>query len=409
MLKAFDFDLEPFIPIFSKLELDVAFLTPTETAYNKAIIDAIIPVRDFLKRNNLHDYEKQGQGPENKKKLPAFFVTDEELIETKASLYRPKTKKGDPRIWFSKLTRYCNAEDTLALVTDGKMIYVIDLSLKSISNSLLSKSYVFKILKELSEREKAISKELLSKIQEIHNKGFISTVTVGDTGVGMTLENQLGILPNPSKSPDYKGIEIKAKRSGFRYTNRVNLFSQVPDWDNSRGMTAEKLLNEYGYWGVDYKGNQRFQLYCTVTANRPNTQGLYFSVREEEDILENRSLVNKIDKYVLQWSFEKLRNNLQKKHRETFWVGAESKVISGVEHFQYNTVVHTKKPNISLFPYLVDSEVITMDYTMHRKPNGKVRDHGYLFKIRPEKINLLFPEPLEYNLKNKIQQSLDNF
>lgn len=400
MREDFIFDLEPFLAIFSRLELDVEFLTPTKTAYYKSIIDAIGPVRDFLKRNKLHDYEKQLQGQEHKVLLPSFFLTEDELIETKSSLYRPETKEGDPRIWFYGFKRYGNSGDLLALVAYEKFIYIIDLSLEGVCLSLLSGGFVYKCLKKLSENKKAasraISEELLSKIQVIHDKGFIPTVTPGDTGVGMTLENQLGIPPNSSRKPDYKGIEIKASR--YKTRNRVNLFSQIPDWNNSRGMTAEKLLAEYGYWR-EIKGNQRFNLYCTVTAKRPNPQGLYFCVDDDQDILINRSLKGVIDKYVVQWSLEKLRNNLLAKHQETFWVESESKIIDGIEHFKYNAVVHTKKPLVSSFSYLLKLGVITMDYTMHRKPSGAVRDHGYLFKINPSQFNLLFPEPVHYNLR----------
>lgn len=420
MRKDFIFDLEPFLPIFSKLELDVEFLTPTKTAYHKSIIDAIIPVRDFLKRNKLHDYEKQCQGNDYKKYLPTFFVTEDRLIKTKTSLYRPVTKDGDPRIWFYRLTNYCNPGDLLALVTDKKSIYVMDLSLESIRSSLLSGGYVYNLLKKLSEKEKRFSKELLSKIQRIHDKGFVPTIKPGDTGIGMTLEHLLGIPPNSSKNPDYKGIEIKASRMNSTRTksskinltktknnNRVTLFSQVPNWKNSKGMTAEKLLEEYGYCGKDKKGKPRFNLYCTVKSNEPNSQGLYFYVDFEKDILINRSLIEGVDKYVLQWSLETLRNRLQVKHRETFWVKAESKIINGIEHFNYHSILHTKKPNVSLFPFLLDSGVITMDYVMHRKPDGKVRDHGYLFKINPSEINQLFPDPVLYDLnKNSVQKKI---
>lgn len=399
MREEFIFNLEPFLEIFSRLDLDVVFLTPTETAYKKSIMDAIIPVRDFLKRNKLHDYGEQEQGPDNKIKLPAFFVSEERLIETYASLYRPKTKQGDPRIWFYHLTRYCMPGDLLALITDRKSIYVLDLSNEDIYSSLLSKENVYKLLENLSKRGQSIAKELLSKIQEIHDKGFIPTVTPGDTGVGMTLENELGIRPNSSKNPDYKGIEIKASRTKYSNANRVNLFSQVPDWKNSSGMTPDKLLSQYGYERVNIKtGQKRFNLYCTVKANKPNPQGLYFKVRVEEGLLINRSLIRGNDNYVVQWSLESLMNNLLEKHMETFWVQAESHFIDGKEHFKYNAVTHTKKPIVNALPYLIDSGVITMDYTMHFKPNGKVRDHGYLFKINPSKINLLFPEPMYYDL-----------
>lgn len=51
------------------------------------------------------------------------------------------------------------------------------------------------------------AEELLEKLKEIHKRGFIPSITPGDSGVGDTLENALGIHRNNSKNPDYKGIE----------------------------------------------------------------------------------------------------------------------------------------------------------------------------------------------------------
>ena len=54
--------LQEYLPLFSELNLDMSFLYITETGYTKGIIDATIPVRNFLRKNNLHDYETQDQG-----------------------------------------------------------------------------------------------------------------------------------------------------------------------------------------------------------------------------------------------------------------------------------------------------------------------------------------------------------
>ena len=61
---------------------------------------------------------------------------------------------------------------------------------------------------------KSIASELLKKIEDIHKQGYIRGINHGDTAVGMTLEHCLGIPPNDSKLPDYKGIELKASRLG---------------------------------------------------------------------------------------------------------------------------------------------------------------------------------------------------
>ena len=107
MLKMSDTNIEKFIPLFSETGVPVAFLVPTPTGYEKAIMDATETVRALLKESGTHDYEIQGQGPEAKHLVESYFVHLDGLEETVTSLYRPVTKKGDPRIWFSKLKKYC--------------------------------------------------------------------------------------------------------------------------------------------------------------------------------------------------------------------------------------------------------------------------------------------------------------
>ena len=89
------------------------------------------------------------------------------------------------------------------------------------------------------------SEILLAKIKEVNKKGWIKTLRKGDTGVGYTLETELGIKANSNQKPDFHGIEIKAfrKRSIGKL---VTLFSQVPNWKKSNTNRSE-VLSEYGY------------------------------------------------------------------------------------------------------------------------------------------------------------------
>lgn len=361
-------------------------------------MDAIAPFRSFLEENGIHNYDEQKQGPDFKVTFPACFVYPDKIVETSASLYRPRTKQGDPRVWFSGLKNYCTPCNLLGIVTDKKKLYILNLSLPAVHASLRSGGAAQKLLNQLAADDESVAMELLEKFRELHRLGFVPTVVEGDTGVGMTAENFLGIPPNADKTPDYKGIELKCSRKKVRQPNRVNLYSQVPDWKNSRGMTADRLLQTYGYWADD-NGKQRWNLYCTVEAHRPNPQSLYFEVDADRDLLINYSMQNGEPVYVVQWSLQTLRERLLEKHRETFWVKATSIIEDGVEKFRYDSIVHTKKPTASLLGYLIDAKIITMDYTMHFKENGKVRDHGYLFKIKPENVGLLFPDPIEYTLE----------
>ncbi len=402
MLKMSDTSIGKFLPYFAKIGLPIAFLVPTETGYYKSIMDATLPIRELLKEAGIHDYEKQKQGPEYKCTVTTQFLYSDKMIETKASLYRPVTKQGDPRIWFYNLKNYCVPCNLLALMINKGVIYVINLSVEEIVESL-SEGFIRELLQQFVNDENAIAMELLDTIQKIHNQGFLPSITTGDPGVGDTLENALGISRNPSKLPDYKGIELKASRMktdrNSKTSNRVNLFTQVPDWENSKGMNRVKLLDEYGYWKEAKDGTQRFDLNCTLKAHIPNPQGLYLEVDVERDLLINYYSKNDvIARYVAQWNFMLLKQRLLEKHHETFWVKAVSQMEDGLEYFRYDKIVHTKNPNASLFPQLIDEGIITVDYIMHRKPSGVVRDHGFPFKIKPKKIELLFPEPKVYEL-----------
>ena len=391
-----DTPIVDYLPYFVNLNVDVTFLVPTPTGYGKSIMDAIKPLRSFLERNGMHRYDDQPQGPENKVLVPAYLMESDHLVETEASLYRPVTKQGDPRIWIHKLKGYCDPKNLLALVAENGHILVINLSRPSIRQSLQS-GFIGEYLRRLSHDNSAIANELLMKIQKIHDEGFLESITVGDPGVGDTLENALGIHRNPSKTPDYKGIELKASRI-FKSKTRSSLFDQVPDWANSRGMNRVKLLDTYGQWNEQDK---RYALYCTLTAHEPNTFGLYNELNIEDNTLETYycprgSAIPR--KYVAQWDVSVLKNRLLEKHPETFWVKATNKKENGKEYFRYDSIVHTRNPNPELLPELIDEGVITVDFLMHRYPGKTVRDHGFPFKIKPDCLQMLFPEPLRYDL-----------
>lgn len=402
MLKMSDTPIRGFLPFFANVGLQVAFLVPTPTGYQKSIMDATIPLREMLRETGIHNYVEQKQGSEFKELVKTYFLTPDRMIETEASLYRPITKQGDPRIWFYNLKQYCVPCNLLAVLANKGNLYVLNLSNEEIVKSMNS-GFISEVIQQFVDDDNAIAKELLAKIQEIHNRGFLPSITVGDPGVGDTLENALGISRNPSKLPDYKGIELKASRTATynkpKTNNRVNLFTQVPDWANSRGMDRVQLLDTYGYWAEQKDGSQRFDLNCTLRANAPNPQGLYLEVDADNDLLINYYTKDDVvRRYVAQWSFLLLKQRLLEKHKETFWVKATSKIENGQECFRYDKIVHTKNPNASLFPQLIDEGIITVDYIMHRKANGTVRDHGFPFKIFPKDLDLLFPEPKTYEL-----------
>lgn len=380
------------IKILTSNHVSLALIEPTETGLKKSIMDATGSVRNFLKANNIHDYDSQQQGPDNKVLINANIYSDYTVTSSKASLYRPITKKGDPRIWFTGLSQISTPNDIISIIFYNDEFHIFNLSKLNIENILNTK--IINPFKELVEEIKGdanqIAYELLSKLRNISISGPIPSMVDADTSVGRTLESALGIKINSSRKPDYKGIELKSFRSNR--TNRKNLFAQVPDWDLSKFKSSAEILDAFGY-----RRDSDFKLYCTVSAISQNSQGLSLKLDTDIKQLIENSDRPEIGDFAV-WSLETLHYRLNEKHRETFWVEADSLIIGGREHFLYKFVEHTKKPISSQFNILVDQGIITLDHLIKRNSSGKVVEKGPLFKIKQKGLDLLFPPSEKYNL-----------
>jgi hypothetical protein len=380
------------IKILTKNQVSLTLIEPTETGLKKSIMDATGSIRSFLKENQIHDYDLQGQGPENKIQIDALIYEDFKVINSSASLYRPLTKKGDPRIWFSNLTKITDPNDIIAIIYFQDKFHIFNLSKLNV-DALLNSTVinpVQELISEISGKANEVALELLAMLRKVASFGPIRSMVAADTSVGRTLETALGININSSRQPDYKGIELKSFRSSR--TNRKNLFAQVPDWTLSKFKSSAEILEAFGYERGD-----DFKLYCTVSTTTRNSQGLSLKLNLEIKQLIENSDKAEIGDFVV-WPLNTLHNRLLEKHKETFWVEATSTYIDDIEHFQYSMVEHTKRPIISQFDILIDQGIITLDHLIKRTSNGKVVEKGPIFKIKPNGLDLLFPPSEKYNL-----------
>ena len=423
MLIRADFPLLDAIKIFAAFGQEATYFVPTETGMMKSIVDAHGSLRSYLLDNEIHDYSNQSQGPGAKKTMEVLLVNPATVTPTKMTLYRPESKNGDPRLWISGLPKYAKPWNLLAILKHSDAIYIINMSDKDLLASLdvlnldifsnlseqsrsnigsrkNSSSPLTKLLVSADEKLDGVANELIRKLTDISSMGYVQSLRIGDTGVGMTLETLLGIQANSNRAPDYKGIEIKATRVSGRKQKprtRVSLFSQVPDWSQSACKSGIDILKQYGY--IDKKTG-RLRLSVT-NSHQPNSQGLFLQVNEEKGILESlRRKDNKNDGVVV-WPLDNLKTQLETKHKNTFWVKARhKKSADGLEAFHYVEVEQTQSPLLGNFEPLLELGAITMDFTLSQKVSGVSRDHGYLFKIHPDNFDLLFP-PSKIHLLTK--------
>jgi len=375
--------------------VELCLIEPTETGLVKSIMDATGSVRNFLKSKNIHDFGEQNQGQESKVQITSKLIDTDKSINSIASLYRPNTKKGDPRIWFKGLGNYSKANDILGIIEFDGILYVLNIT--QIALEKLLKSNIHNPLKELIEEINHISNEVTDELLILLNKfalkGTIPAILKADTAIGRTLETLLGIDINSSKKPDYKGIELKSYRD--KKGNRKNLFAQVPDWNLSKFKSSSEILNNFGY----HRGED-FKLYCTVSALVRNSQGLTLKLDSKiNQLLENSDKANVGD--FIAWNLETLHNRLLEKHNEPFWIAADSILIDNKEHFQFKKVEHTRKPIVTQFDILLEQGIITLDHLIKRKPTGSVVEKGPIFKIKPNALDLLFPPSQSYSLITK--------
>lgn len=361
------------------------------TSLDKYYFDAIAPIRAFLLEEGIHDYAAQKQGPKEYK--DAYLLTETMMIPSKASLYRPKTKKGDPRLWFSRLNNYANADDIFAMLHFDHTLYAINVTKIDISRSYYSpeNNPIKELLSTMHYQQMEVSKELLDKFIKLYDNGrWYESEVQSDTGIGRAVETLLGIKMNASKDPDYKGIELKSKRLQ-RNSTKNGLFSQVPFWKNSKFKSGVEIVQKYGYLSGEVK-----TLQVTVQANRPNAQSLVLNIPDEGEILELlESKEEKAFSRVVEWQLMTLHERLSSKHKETFWVSVDNQFFDGKEFFKYSYIEHTRNPNIAEFDNLIMQQFITLEMLLCR-PGG----HGdtWNFKIKDRAMPILFPESLLYKL-----------
>lgn len=225
--------------------------------------------------------------------------------------------------------------------------------------------------------------ELVTLFEKVSELGFLRTMRPGDTGIGYTFETLIGIQANSDKDPDFKGIEIKCSRSRKSKNKRTSpsgkqtLFSLIPKWGELSG--RRELVEKYGE--KDDLRN-RLAIYCTIKVV-PNSYGWNLEVDDEAMLIyvcHNRKRILHYDMYDLQLA-------LESKHKESVFITAEAKGQGDEEEFYYDSLIHCREVLFSEYIALIKENLAGLDFSIHLK-DGKVRDHGFLWRLDSKKYLL---------------------
>lgn len=145
---------------------DYALLFITGTGLDKSILDSTLPMRTLFSESGFHNYASQGLGrKEYGIDKRAIFLTDSDQQSTSLSLYRPMTKKGDPRMWPSRLKDFCEPGDALAVFIHEDTACFVNLAKSKVAleNNNGTRNLIALFLKAVEQNTFSIAEELLAR------------------------------------------------------------------------------------------------------------------------------------------------------------------------------------------------------------------------------------------------------
>lgn len=223
--------------------------------------------------------------------------------------------------------------------------------------------------------------ELIRKLKEIEKQGYIKTHRAGNTGIGKTLEDLLGITENNVPGPNAAMIELKSARKNV--SSMLTLFtkSPLPPRANSN------LLKRFGYKSA--KGNERKELHTTVNAKEFNKiKGASgFKICIHQDRINLVTIEGEILAY---WDKETLKKSFEKKLPKLLYVKADARGKGADEEFHFNGAWLLSDFDFDNFVRLLKEGVILVDIRIGQYPDGRPHDHGTGFRIFPDKLDLCF-------------------
>ena len=223
--------------------------------------------------------------------------------------------------------------------------------------------------------------ELVRRLKEIKELGYVKTHRTGTTGIGKTLEDLLGIKENNIPGPNAAMIELKSARKNA--TSMLTLFTKSPLPPRANSV----LLQIYGY--ESSKENKRKELHTTVNALGYNKlKGEHgFKINTEEYRV---CLVNPQNEILGYWDKETLKKSFERKLPKLLYVKAETKEYGSDEMFWFNNAWLLSGFNFNNFINLLRKGIILVDIRIGQYPDGRSHDHGTGFRVFPDQLDLCF-------------------
>jgi len=230
--------------------------------------------------------------------------------------------------------------------------------------------------------------ELVDGIKDLKKQGFIKTHRAGDTGIGKTLEDLLGIDENNFAGPDGKDTELKAARKNS--ASMLTLFTKSP---LPLGINS-KLRKEYGY--PDDNFPEKLVLRTTIDSVDFNTikgeKGFMIESKQDRiEILLPRPPKKYPDMPNPYWMRQDLENSIKKKYKKSLlYVKADFRGSGEDEEFHFNEAYLLEGFDFNKFSKNLKDGILKVDIRLGLYSDGRFHDHGTGIRIKPSLLEKCF-------------------
>lgn len=232
------------------------------------------------------------------------------------------------------------------------------------------------------------------RFKEIKNMGWIKTHRSGNTGIGKTLEDLLGITENNIQGPDFGNYELKSGR--INSNSMLTLITKSPEPPKSN----QKLVQKFGYYSKDARDKDKKVLHTTLKAGvdtpiydtgntlRPD----YIEAFEtEHGPLQALTLISNYGIEEIYWPIETFKTLINKKlGKEFVYVKAESRGKGVNEEFLYKEAYLLSGIDSENIIELIKRGIMYIDIRIGQYADGTCHDHGTGFRIKEADQHYLY-------------------
>ena len=207
------------------------------------------------------------------------------------------------------------------------------------------------------------------ELLKLKARGWIPSSRKGDTGIGKTIEDCLGIPENNQGEPDcvYRGLPVEIKGRRLDTKSMITLFTLEP---GVRLLKDADLIRKYGY--VNSGGRPALKI--TLTPMDFTPQGLKLEIDEKSGSI---AIVDRNGYKPWVWTTEDIHLKLQ----NLCIITARTKKERGREYFMIDSAILAVGLDTMCFFGLVAKGTVRIDLRMHLKPSGVARNHGTAFRL----------------------------